>query len=98
MLGTAKNAIVVWIGIVFLGETVTVLQGVGYAISLGGFAAYNYLKMQPDPAGANPDQNTYANLSSDAQLQPLRTFAYGHHDPDLRCLLSLAVASLIFTG
>ena len=52
MLGTAKNAIVVWIGIVFLGETVTLLQGVGYAISLGGFAAYNYLKMQPDPSGA----------------------------------------------
>ena len=52
VLGTAKNAIVVWIGIVFLGETVTVLQGVGYAISLGGFAAYNYLKMQPDAAGA----------------------------------------------
>ena len=51
-MGTAKNAIVVWIGIVFLGETVTVLQGVGYAISLGGFAAYNYLKMQPDAAGA----------------------------------------------
>ncbi len=51
VLGTAKNAIVVWIGIVFLGEAVTLLQGVGYAISLGGFAAYNYLKMQPDPAG-----------------------------------------------
>jgi hypothetical protein len=26
VLGTAKNAIVVWIGIVFLQETVTVLQ------------------------------------------------------------------------
>ena len=41
----------------FLGETVTVLQGAGYAISLGGFAAYNYLKMQPDAAGADPDSD-----------------------------------------
>ncbi len=57
VLGTAKNAIVVWIGIVFLGETVTVLQGAGYAISLGGFAAYNYLKMQPDASGADPDHS-----------------------------------------
>ena len=46
VLGTAKNAIVVWIGIVFLGEVVTPLQGGGYALSLAGFFAYNYLKMQ----------------------------------------------------
>ena len=63
MLGTAKNAIVVWIGIVFLGETVTVLQGAGYAISLGGFAAYNYLKMQPDAAGADPDPDPDLNFN-----------------------------------
>jgi len=50
VLGTAKNAIVVWIGIVFLGETVTTLQGGGYALSLAGFFLYNYLKMQ-QPAG-----------------------------------------------
>lgn len=52
MLGTAKNAIVVWIGIVFLGDEVTSLQGGGYALSLAGFFAYNYLKLQ-QPAGAN---------------------------------------------
>ena len=53
VLGTAKNAIVVWIGIVFLGETVTVLQGAGYGLSLGGFALYNYLKMQEPAPGAS---------------------------------------------
>jgi hypothetical protein len=60
VLGTAKNAIVVWIGIVFLGEAVTPLQGGGYALSLAGFFAYNYLKMQ-QPAGASPwYQNRFA--------------------------------------
>ena len=52
VLGTAKNAIVVWIGIVFLGDEVTSLQGGGYALSLAGFFAYNYLKLQ-QPAGAS---------------------------------------------
>ncbi|KAL3152679.1 hypothetical protein ABBQ38_012274 [Trebouxia sp. C0009 RCD-2024] len=53
VLGTIKNAIVVWIGIIFLQELVTKLQGFGYAVSLLGFFLYNYIKMQqmdkPDP-------------------------------------------------
>ncbi|DBA82230.1 TPA: hypothetical protein ACH3X2_000503 [Trebouxia sp. C0005] len=46
VLGTIKNAIVVWIGIIFLQELVTKLQGFGYAVSLVGFFLYNYIKMQ----------------------------------------------------
>lgn len=54
VLGTAKNALVVWVGVALLGETVTLLQGVGYGISLGGFALYNYLKMQEPSPGPSP--------------------------------------------
>lgn len=37
VLGTVKNALVVWIGIVFLHEAVTLVQGVGYGISIAAF-------------------------------------------------------------
>ncbi|GAB4814468.1 hypothetical protein N2152v2_001514 [Parachlorella kessleri] len=46
VLGTVKNALVVCLGIAFLQETVTGLQGVGYAISVGAFFWYNQIKMQ----------------------------------------------------
>ena len=45
VLGTVKNAGVVWWGVLVLGEVVTPVQGVGYAISMGGFLAYNRAKM-----------------------------------------------------
>jgi hypothetical protein len=45
VLGTVKNAVVVWIGIVFLHEPVSALQAVGYAISLVAFFWYNRIKM-----------------------------------------------------
>lgn len=45
VLGTAKNAILVVVGIVFLQEVVTWTQGVGYMISLVGFSWYNRIKM-----------------------------------------------------
>ena len=37
----------VWVGIIFWQDTVTSLQGMGWGISLVGFAMYNHLKMQP---------------------------------------------------
>lgn len=40
MLGTVKNALVVVLGIALLAETVTPLQGLGYAISVGAFFVY----------------------------------------------------------
>jgi hypothetical protein len=37
VLGTVKNAVVVWLGIAFLHERVTRLQGAGYGVSVAAF-------------------------------------------------------------
>lgn len=46
VLGTVKNAVVVWAGAVFWLEHITPLQLGGYSISIGGFGLYNWHKMQ----------------------------------------------------
>jgi len=46
VLGTVKNAFVVWLGIFFLHEKMTLIQGVGYAISIGAFFVYQKIKME----------------------------------------------------
>ena len=46
ILGTVKNAGLVWLGVLLFGESVTLMQGGGYIISLVGFGLYNYYKMQ----------------------------------------------------
>lgn len=46
VLGTVKNAFVVWCGIFFLQETVTKLQGFGYGIAIIAFYWYQKLKME----------------------------------------------------
>ncbi|KAL4439240.1 hypothetical protein ABPG77_004142 [Micractinium sp. CCAP 211/92] len=46
VLGTVKNALVVCLGIALLSEKVTLLQGVGYTISVGAFFVYQRIKMQ----------------------------------------------------
>ena len=51
VLGTVKNAGVVWWGVLVLGDIVTPVQGIGYALSLAGFLAYNKAKMAPATAG-----------------------------------------------
>mmetsp|Transcript_10797 Transcript_10797/g.32191 ORF Transcript_10797/g.32191 Transcript_10797/m.32191 type:complete len:251 (+) Transcript_10797:1-753(+) len=45
LLGTARNAGLVLISALALGEEVTRQQACGYAVCLGFFAAYNYYKM-----------------------------------------------------
>lgn len=53
VLGTVKNTLTVWLGILMFGETVTPLQGMGYTISLIGFFRYNVVQMQLAQARAD---------------------------------------------
>ncbi|PSC69942.1 Triose-phosphate transporter domain isoform B [Micractinium conductrix] len=46
VLGTVKNALVVCLGVAMLGERVTGLQGLGYAVSVAAFFWYQKIKMQ----------------------------------------------------
>ena len=54
VLGTAKNAVVVWLGIFFLHETVTATQGVGYGVSVAAFGWYNRIKMTEIVSNSQP--------------------------------------------
>ena len=45
VLGTVKNAVVVWLGVLLWAEPVTALQLGGYGASIAGFAMYNLHKM-----------------------------------------------------
>lgn len=73
VLGTVKNAVVVWLGIFFLHETVTTLQGAGYAVSLGAFVVYQRLKMQqlsaPGEAAATPAPRQFAGAKYESVPQ-----------------------------
>ncbi|KAG2489087.1 hypothetical protein HYH03_012313 [Edaphochlamys debaryana] len=51
VLGTVKDAALVTIGIVFLHERVTLLQLVGYTISMMGFVSYNLIKARQGTLG-----------------------------------------------
>eukprot|EP00887_Chlorella_sp_A99_P004993 scaffold4.g4993.t1 len=52
VLGTVKNALVVVLGMAFLRERVTPLQGAGYAVSIAAFFVYQQLKMAQISASA----------------------------------------------
>ena len=65
VLGTVKNAVVVWIGIVFLHEPVSALQAAGYAISLVAFFWYNRIKMQQVAGGAGGGGGAGGDKSGD---------------------------------
>ena len=45
LLGTARNAGLVLFSALFLGEEITPLQALGYALCLAFFGLYNYYKM-----------------------------------------------------
>eukprot|EP00798_Chlamydomonas_sp_ICE-L_P016184 gene16184-22345_t len=55
VLGTVKNSLLVVFGVVFLGEVVTGVQGIGYCVSLLGFGWYNQIKMAQIAAAAHKD-------------------------------------------
>mmetsp|Transcript_19189 Transcript_19189/g.39124 ORF Transcript_19189/g.39124 Transcript_19189/m.39124 type:complete len:226 (+) Transcript_19189:287-964(+) len=46
VLGTARNAGLVVFGAMVLGEAVTLVELLGYALSLAAFGAYNYFRMK----------------------------------------------------
>lgn len=50
VLGTVKNAALVIFCVIFLGESVTGLQGLGYSVALVGFSWYQLVKMAKSPA------------------------------------------------
>ncbi|GFR48613.1 hypothetical protein Agub_g10525, partial [Astrephomene gubernaculifera] len=52
VLGTVKNTLLVVFGVLFFREVVTGVQGLGYLVSLTGFAWYNYIKMTQIAGGA----------------------------------------------
>lgn len=52
VLGTVKNAFVVWLGIVLLGDQMTLLQGGGYAVSIAAFYWYQKIKMEQIKGGS----------------------------------------------
>ena len=46
VLGTARNAGLVLFSALFYDERITLLEGVGYGISLLAFFGYNYFKIK----------------------------------------------------
>lgn len=56
VLGTAKDAFLVCVGVMFLHEQVTALQFQGYSISLLGFGLYNWTKVKPPSAASSKTQ------------------------------------------
>lgn len=54
VLGTVKNAALVIFCVVFLGEQVAALQGLGYTVALAGFTWYQLVKMAKPPAKEGP--------------------------------------------
>ena len=46
VLGTVKNAIVVWLGIVFLNDQITLVQSGGYALSIAAFYWYQRIRLE----------------------------------------------------
>ncbi len=52
VLGICKDVALVMVGVVFLGESVSQLQLMGYMLCLSGFCWYNYIKMAPTSAAS----------------------------------------------
>ena len=53
--------------------TIGLMQGLGYAVSVGGFLLYNYIKMQKGPATRNTTPTKHGNYAAvahtDAEAQ-----------------------------
>ncbi|GAB4823391.1 hypothetical protein N2152v2_010437 [Parachlorella kessleri] len=78
VVGTAKSGLVVVLGMVFLQEVVTLIQGVGYGIAIAAFFWYNHIKMkQMGTADKLAGKATTRSESAEGDLseenQPLKT-------------------------
>lgn len=71
VLGTVKNAALVIFCVIFLGEQVTLLQGLGYFISLAGFTWYQMVKLSGRPSANEPGTSKQEHCSSDVEIVKL---------------------------
>ena len=77
VLATCKNTLLVVIGAVFLGETVTGIQSCGYVVTMIGFVWYQAVYVPPAVASPTtqkePQHHTYTpiNASDDDQAMDL---------------------------
>lgn len=69
VLGTVKNAGLVIFCVIFLGEEVTSLQGLGYSIALAGFTWYQLVKMSGRPPAKELPGSKQELRTSDADVQ-----------------------------
>lgn len=56
VVGCVKNAVIVMVGVLFMGEAVSVWQGLGYSISLAGFFIYSATKMAAPRKGSSTEK------------------------------------------
>eukprot|EP00892_Ulva_mutabilis_P012165 jgi/Ulvmu1/9320/UM050_0069.1 len=68
VLGTVKNATLVAFCVIFLGEQVTGIQGLGYSVSMAGFTWYQLVKMGGRPSPPPSTKQEYRTSDADAQL------------------------------
>jgi hypothetical protein len=69
VLGTARNAGLIVFCWVFLGETITGLEGVGYIGALTAFSYYSKLQLDKKRVEASSD-NTKVDVEPDSQTGP----------------------------
>lgn len=56
VVGTVKNGLVAYFGVLFYAERVTALQAGGYAVALGGFGWYNKIKVRQQRAAVKEEE------------------------------------------
>jgi drug/metabolite transporter (DMT)-like permease len=56
ILGTIRNVIMVFVGVLFYNEVISTSEALGYSISLAGFIAYNLAKMGYFDGGHKPHE------------------------------------------
>jgi len=68
ILGTARNAGLVLLSALVMGEEVTAQQAAGYALCLGFFGAYNYYKMTEKHVPVSHAKEEIMPLKADVEV------------------------------